>query len=226
MQVIGILGSTGSIGKQALDIVRLNKSYQIEYLSCFSQVDEIINQAKEFHPKKICIIDKSKESILTDTFKNEDIEILSGFEGLIEISKTNVDFMLNAIVGADGMKPSIIALENVMAKAKSIKAMASSKATIPRSTRLNFPFSCNSCITAIVAAGAVAAGSDGGPEPLLLRPPRCWKHAQRPRSLLRPEHRQRRDGRWWGYAWPWPGGAGGGGRRADKERSRIGEGGT
>ena len=55
MKVIGILGSTGSIGKQALDIVRLNKSYQIEYLSCFSQVDEIINQAKEFHPKKICI---------------------------------------------------------------------------------------------------------------------------------------------------------------------------
>ena len=112
MKLIGILGSTGSIGNQALDIVRLNKNYQIEYLSCFSQVDEIICQTKEFHPKKICIIDRSKESILVDTFKNENIEILSGFEGLIEISKTNVDFMLNAIVGADGMKPSIIALEN------------------------------------------------------------------------------------------------------------------
>ena len=72
----------------------------------------MIEQTKKTHPKKVCVIDKTKESILIEKLKDEDVEILSGFEGVIEIAKTNVDFMLNAIVGSDGMKPSIIALEN------------------------------------------------------------------------------------------------------------------
>ena len=113
MKSIGILGSTGSVGKQTLDVIRMNTDkYKVNYLSCFSQAQKIIEQAKEFHPKKVCIIDQTKESILIEALKNENIEILSGFEGLMEISKSNVDFMLNAIVGSDGMKPSLIALEN------------------------------------------------------------------------------------------------------------------
>ena len=113
MKTIGILGSTGSVGTQALDVIRMNNNkYRVNYLSCFSQVKKIIEQVKEFHPKKVCIIDQTKESILVEALKSENIEIFSGFEGLIEISKSNVDFMLNAIVGSDGMKPSLIALEN------------------------------------------------------------------------------------------------------------------
>lgn len=112
MKKIGILGSTGSIGTQALQVINSQSNYEVEYLSCFSQIDKMIEQVQKFHPKKVCVIDKEKESILSEKLKNNNVEILSGFEGLLEMSKTNVDFMLNAIVGADGMKPSIIALEN------------------------------------------------------------------------------------------------------------------
>ena len=112
MKTIGILGSTGSVGAQALEVLKEHKNYQVEYLSCFNQIDKIADQAKEFKPKKVCIIDQSKESILLEKLKNQNIEVLSGFEGLIELSETKVDFMLNAIVGADGMNPSIIALKN------------------------------------------------------------------------------------------------------------------
>ena len=112
MKTIGILGSTGSIGNQALDVLDNLKNYKIEYLSCFNDADNIINQAKHFKPKKICIVDTSKQKVVSDALKNENIEILSGYDGLIEISKYNVDLMLNAIVGADGMEPSIIALES------------------------------------------------------------------------------------------------------------------
>ena len=113
MKTIGILGSTGSIGQQALDVIKMYPDkYKVDYLSCFSQSQKIIEQAKEFHPKRICVIDKKQEPIIVDALKSDNIQVLSGFEGLIEISKNKVDFMLNAIVGADGMRPSIIALEN------------------------------------------------------------------------------------------------------------------
>ena len=112
MKKIGILGSTGSIGTQALKVISNNSNYEVEYLSCFSQIDEMAKQIKKFQPKKVCVIDKTKESELLKKIKHNNIEVLSGFDGLLEMAATNVDFMLNAIVGSDGMKPSIIALEN------------------------------------------------------------------------------------------------------------------
>ena len=112
MEKIGILGSTGSIGQQALDVICDNEQYQIEYLSCFSNIEKLAKQAKQMRPQKVCVIDKMKELELISNLKGEGIEVLSGFDGLWEISKTPVDLMLNAIVGSDGMKPSIIALEN------------------------------------------------------------------------------------------------------------------
>ena len=113
MKTIGILGSTGSVGKQALDIIyNNNKQYQVEYLSCFNNIQDVIDQSKKIHPKKVCVIDRTKEFELISALKGENIEVLSGFDGLWEISKTPVDLMLNSIVGSDGMKPSIIALEN------------------------------------------------------------------------------------------------------------------
>ena len=69
MKTIGILGSTGSVGTQALDVLREHKNYQVEYLSCFNQIDKIVSQAKELRPKKVCIIDQSKESILLERLK-------------------------------------------------------------------------------------------------------------------------------------------------------------
>ena len=112
MKNIGILGSTGSIGTQAIEVIDKFQEYNIEYLSCFNNSKKIIQQAKKFKPKKICIIDSNLENEVAASLKNENIEILSGFDGLRELAKQKVDLMLNAIVGADGMEPSILALKN------------------------------------------------------------------------------------------------------------------
>ena len=112
MKTIGILGSTGSIGEQAVEVVKKFKNYKVEYLSCFCSVRKIIEQAKELKPSKVCVVDSSLEAEVSNGLKNEDIEVLSGYQGLHEIAKQKVDLMLNSIVGADGMLPSILALEN------------------------------------------------------------------------------------------------------------------
>ena len=112
MKTIGILGSTGSIGTQAIEVVKKFKNYQVEYLSCLCSASKIIEQAKEIKPKKVCIVDSNLEHEVSNALKNENIEILSGYEGLYEIAKQKVDLMLNSIVGADGMLPSILALDN------------------------------------------------------------------------------------------------------------------
>ena len=112
MKKIGILGSTGSIGTQALEVIRNFHNYRVQYLSCFSNYNEIIKQAKEFRPKKVCIIDSDLEKFVKKELNPEGIEVLSGYEGLYEISRESVDLMLNSIIGADGMESSIIALDN------------------------------------------------------------------------------------------------------------------
>ena len=59
MKTIGILGSTGSIGEQAVEVVKKFKNYKVEYLSCFCSVRKIIEQAKELKPSKVCVVDSS-----------------------------------------------------------------------------------------------------------------------------------------------------------------------
>ena len=112
MKTIGILGSTGSIGIQAIEVVKKFKDYQIEYLSCFSNADKIIEQAKEIRPKKVCIVNSDLEKKVCSALKGEDIQVLSGYQGIRELAKQKVSLLLNSIVGADGMEPSILALES------------------------------------------------------------------------------------------------------------------
>ncbi len=69
MNKIGILGSTGSIGTQALEVIRNNSDYSVEYLSCFNSIDLLIKQAKEFHPQSVCVIDKKKRIATCTCFK-------------------------------------------------------------------------------------------------------------------------------------------------------------
>ena len=113
MKSIGILGSTGSVGTQALNVITENMGiYEVCYLTCFKDYKLLSEQAMKFKPKKVCIVDSSKERKLTELLKNEDIEILSGIDGLHELSSHKTDLTLNAIVGADGMIPTINAIKN------------------------------------------------------------------------------------------------------------------
>ena len=112
MKKIGILGSTGSIGTQALDIIRESSNFKIEYLTAHSNVELLAKQTKEFKPKTICIVDESKFSEIKNYLIGMEVEILSGYKELIELSsRDNIDLLLNALVGYAGMEPTLRAVE-------------------------------------------------------------------------------------------------------------------
>lgn len=109
MLKISILGSTGSIGKQTLDIVRNNKSrFKITALTANTNIQLLCEQAKEFKPETIAIADISKYGELKRMIENDirDIRVLSGREGIVEAATyENTDLVLSAIVGIAGLEP-------------------------------------------------------------------------------------------------------------------------
>jgi 1-deoxy-D-xylulose-5-phosphate reductoisomerase len=114
MKKIGILGSTGSIGTQALEVIsRQENKYSIEYLSTNINVEILAEQVKKYAPKIICVVDETKREYLQTLLQNIDVEILSGREGLLELASfSEVDISLNALVGSAGMEPTIKAIES------------------------------------------------------------------------------------------------------------------
>ena len=108
MKKIGLLGSTGSIGVQTLNIVRgMPDKFTINYICANNNIDLLVKQAKEFTPKVICINNQSYYKQAIKQLDGYNIKILSGEEGLEELSKYNdIDLAINAIVGSDGMLPT------------------------------------------------------------------------------------------------------------------------
>lgn len=111
MKNISILGSTGSIGKTTLDVVRQNLDlYKVIALSCNLNISEIIKQAKEFNPKIIAVFDETKAKELKKILPN--IKIVSGINGLIEIATLDeIDFVMSSISGFLGLIPTIEAIK-------------------------------------------------------------------------------------------------------------------
>ena len=109
---ITILGSTGSIGTQALEVIsELKDDFNIIGLSCGSNIDLIKKQIDTFFPKKVCVKSKQDCEILKSLYKN--IIFTYGDEGLIELceDKTN-DIILVAVSGKIGLKPTLTAINN------------------------------------------------------------------------------------------------------------------
>ena len=104
---LSVLGSTGSIGVNALNVVRsFPDQFKLKYLSANSQADLLIKQAKEFSPSSVVIGDETLFDIVREALPS--IEVLKGREGLLELaSRDDVDTMLNGIVGSAGMEPTI-----------------------------------------------------------------------------------------------------------------------
>ena len=109
---ISILGSTGSIGVNALKVIRdISESYEIVNLSGNMNADIMIQQCKEFQPKSIVMINEEASEKVQKALINNDVEVLSGRDNLLRISKEkNVDLVLNALVGSSGMEPTLEAL--------------------------------------------------------------------------------------------------------------------
>jgi len=110
---VSILGSTGSIGVNALKISdHLNQDIKIQYLTANKNFDLLIQQTKKFKPKSICLVDERFYKDLKSGINTNQVELLIGREGLLEICKRkDVNVMLNGLVGAAGMEPTLSALE-------------------------------------------------------------------------------------------------------------------
>jgi 1-deoxy-D-xylulose-5-phosphate reductoisomerase len=113
MKNICILGSTGSIGTQAIDIIRNRKSeYKLIAISGNLNIDLLFAQAVEFRPNYVAVMDSRVYSILSQKLKNYGITVLKGIEGLKYISTLDeVDIVLTSVVGMIGLTPTIAAIQ-------------------------------------------------------------------------------------------------------------------
>mgnify|MGYP001166366187 CR=1 FL=1 len=112
MKSIGILGSTGSIGTQALEIIKnSNQNFLVDYLYSNSNYKILYEQILDFSPNYVCINDKESYMMLSDLINanhNIKTQVIFGVEDSLDfISDRNVDLALNAIVGVDGLKPTM-----------------------------------------------------------------------------------------------------------------------
>ena len=106
-----ILGSTGSIGTQTLEIVRNQKGLNVSALAANSNVSLIESQAREFKPKLCVMYDENAAKDLKEKLADTDIKVLSGMDGLIEaVSLAEADMVVTALVGMIGIRPTIEAI--------------------------------------------------------------------------------------------------------------------
>ncbi|MBQ9607988.1 MAG: 1-deoxy-D-xylulose-5-phosphate reductoisomerase [Lachnospiraceae bacterium] len=112
MKNISIIGSTGSIGTQTLEIVRANDDLNVVALAAGSNVSLLEAQAREFKPDIIAIWDEDKAKELKIALSEFDIRIVSGMDGLIEVATyVSADILVTAIVGMIGIRPTIEAIK-------------------------------------------------------------------------------------------------------------------
>lgn len=110
MKKIALLGSTGSIGTQALDVVRLN-GYRVVALTANKNYKEVERQAREFHPELVCMMQPQAADALRVLLKDTDVRVVSGMDGLIECATlSSADTVLNAVVGMVGLEPTLAAI--------------------------------------------------------------------------------------------------------------------
>ncbi len=110
---IAILGSTGSIGTQALDVVRANTdTFVVEVLTGNGNADLLIKQAIEFNPNTVVIADESKYKQVKDALQPHDIKVFAGKKAIAEVVEMeSIDLVLAAIVGHAGLESTIAAIK-------------------------------------------------------------------------------------------------------------------
>ncbi|MFC1704867.1 1-deoxy-D-xylulose-5-phosphate reductoisomerase [Nanoarchaeota archaeon] len=105
---ISILGSTGSIGTQTLDVVRNNSQFKIKALSCNSNIDVLKQQIEEFKPEAVAVFDEEKADLL-----KADVPVYKGLAGLVKIATMqDADTVINSLVGSIGVLPTVKAAKH------------------------------------------------------------------------------------------------------------------
>ena len=109
---VAILGSTGSIGVQTLNVIRRHPElFQVEVLVAGSNADLLLKQAQEFEPNVVVIADKSKYGILSDALADTEIKVFAGESSAADaVTMESVDIVMAAIVGFAGLRPTLEAI--------------------------------------------------------------------------------------------------------------------
>lgn len=111
MKNISILGSTGSIGTQSLDVIK-KLGYNVIALTAYNHVDEIEKQIREYKPKYAALVDEDAAKELKLRVGDTDVKVYSGLEGVCECACADeTDTVINSVVGMAGLKPTLDAIE-------------------------------------------------------------------------------------------------------------------
>ena len=112
MKKIGILGSTGSIGTQTLEIVRTNKDIEVTALAAGSNIELLERQIREFKPELAAVWNPDRAAELRDRVRDLDVKVLSGMDGLLAAaSEPHSEILVTAVVGMIGVLPTIEAIK-------------------------------------------------------------------------------------------------------------------
>lgn len=114
MKRIAILGSTGSIGTQTLNVIRRHRDlFAVEVLCAGSNADLLIQQALEFDPNAVAIADESKYNQVQEALSSHDIKVFAGMDSIADLMEMEtIDMVLAAIVGFAGLRPTLRAIEH------------------------------------------------------------------------------------------------------------------
>ena len=125
MKNISILGSTGSIGTQSLDVCRMH-GYSVKCLTANANVDLMDRQVREFKPDIVCMMSEAAANYLKIKISDTDTKVVSGMNGLIECAAySGADTVLNSVVGMIGLQPTLEAI-----KAKKTIALANKETLV------------------------------------------------------------------------------------------------
>ncbi len=108
---LSILGSTGSIGTQSLDVARL-RGYNVEALTAYSDVAHMEAQIREFHPKTVAMVEEKAAADLKVRVADTNTKVLSGKDGVCACARADgADTVLNSVVGMAGLEPTLAAID-------------------------------------------------------------------------------------------------------------------
>lgn len=111
MKKIAILGSTGSIGTQTLDVVRGNKDIQVLGISAGRNILKLEEQVREFHPRLVAVWDEQAAKDLQIRIADLPVEVVSGMDGLLQLARMDeTDILVTAVVGMIGIRPTMEAI--------------------------------------------------------------------------------------------------------------------
>jgi len=111
---LAILGSTGSIGQQALEVInQFPEKFELVALAAGQNIELLAEQVRQYRPKYVAVGDEKRYSDLVESVKGLDVQVMAGLSGLIEIATiTEVELLLTAVVGAVGIEPTLAAIRS------------------------------------------------------------------------------------------------------------------